>query len=99
MALSRRVMPDPDAGSGQPAPRATGAASARRRRGRGRGGLLAMVQVTPDVWITRRVDPATEAAEAERLFAAWRAWGSTVVEAERRAAIALRLEARLAVGR
>ena len=58
-----------------------------------------MVPITPYAWIARRVDPATEAAGAERLFSAWRVWRPTIIDAERRAEVTLRLEARLTVRR
>lgn len=61
--------------------------------------MLAMVRLNPSVWIAERIYPAIEAADAERRFSAWRVWRSTIVDAERRAEVALRLEARLAAGR
>jgi hypothetical protein len=56
--------------------------------------MISYRQVSPDILVADgRIDPAAEAAEAEHRFAALRAWLSTVIEAERRADIAVRLEA------
>jgi len=62
----------------------------------GKGAMIVFTRLTPSVLVAEAVDPAAEAAAAERRFAALRMWRPTIVEAERRAQIASRLDAALA---